>query len=208
MVAKAVRNEPRVYFLRSKTVCRGQELKYVCLRRKDPPCVTLPPIPKKRAGVGYAPPSISQSYDPADAERQRKRIADQGIDLLNLGASQYQLVRPLSSRGRLTSKALIYHANFEAKPVDNPQAPNELFFLELVLGSGGMVKRISSYIIQSLGPSDSMTDNDDDDDDDNSMCKKERAPQENDTQPKGIGKKIRYPKNVKLNYDFDVTEKV
>ncbi|KAH9624943.1 hypothetical protein KSS87_004435 [Heliosperma pusillum] len=176
------------------------ELTYLCVAS----CVTLPPIPKKRAGVGYAPPSISQSYDPADAERQHKRIADQGIDLLNLGASQYQLVRPLSSRGRLTSKALIYHANFEAKPVDNPQAPNELFFLELVLGSGGMVKRISSYIIQSLGPSDSMTD----DDSRCSMCKTVIAPREKDTQPKGMGKKIRYPKNVKLHFDFDATEKV
>ncbi|XP_074290079.1 uncharacterized protein LOC141616826 [Silene latifolia] len=203
----AMNNEPRVYFLRSKTVCRGQELKYFCVPRKHPLCAKLPLIPKKRAAVGYAPPPIRLS-DPVAAERQNQRIAERGIELLNLGASQYQLVRPLPSSGKFKSKALIYHANFEARRVDDPQAPNELFFLELVLGPGGMVKPISAYIVQSLGPSDSMTDNEDDDDWRCSMCKKERATHEKDTQPKGMGKKIRHPKNVKFNYDLYATEKV
>ncbi|XP_074274247.1 uncharacterized protein LOC141598391 [Silene latifolia] len=204
----AVNNEPRVYFLRSKTICRGQELNYFCPPRIDPPCRRLPPVPRKRAGVGYAPPSIRQSSNPAEYESLNKSIAEQGLALLNLGACKYELVRPLLCSADFISKALIFHANFEAKLEDDPESPNELFFLELVLRSGASVKPICAYILQSLGPSDSMTDNDDDNNWRCSMCKKETGLLDKDTQQKEMGKTIRHPKNVKFNYDLYATGKV
>ncbi|KAK9683625.1 hypothetical protein RND81_10G154200 [Saponaria officinalis] len=145
--------EPRVYFLRSRTVCHGKDLKFVCTRITDQRQPSPEVIP---SADPRAPPRIR--YRLEDFGPQNEKIANIGLSLLNLGARQYQLVKARMSSAFMTSRNFLYHGNFEAKPVADHEAPVELFFVELALGGGSLEKPIEDYILKSLGPCDSLPD--------------------------------------------------
>ncbi|KAK9683626.1 hypothetical protein RND81_10G154300 [Saponaria officinalis] len=143
--------EPRVYFLRARTVCRGKDLKYVGTRITD----QRPPSPEViPSACPYAPPR--KRYKLEHFGHQNEKIANLGLTLLNLGARQYQLVKARMSSAFCTSRNFLYHGNFEAKLVADPEAPVELFFIELALGGGSFEKPIEDYVLKSLGPSNSL----------------------------------------------------
>ncbi|KAH9602554.1 hypothetical protein KSS87_003570 [Heliosperma pusillum] len=195
-------NEPRVYFLRSKTVCRGQELNFIGRRPRDPPWFLPPPI------SDFEPFPLRQIVIPKEYCQQDECMADHGLALLNLGARQYKLVRPLLSSAEYTSPGFIFHANFLAKPVDDPQAPDELFFVEIVTRGGGTVKPIRAYIIKSLGNTNSLPADDDIDDKRCPLCTTNKGPNDTDAKMKKWFEKIHHPKNVKLNYQVLMEERL
>lgn len=81
--------------------------------------------------------------------------AKKALDSYNKGLQlpRYILVETLGMEGCALACGIVYHLNFKARPKDNPDAPREHFFAEVVINCRGLkVKETHCYIMGTESP--------------------------------------------------------